>query len=217
MAEQNVAEAPAGGALTLHQAATLVGAYRWIEERLFALTGRWSGQAAMTPPTQVLLFEASRQHGWHAELWAARLPLVAGIDAGALIRPAGPTLAPLLAALEGETSPARRLAGLHRVVLPRLATTYRRHLDRVVPVADRPVARVLRLVLADLDDQRAAGAAVLGELLDTPEGARAAAGPGPLDEVVGRSGDDGCLVPWPQASPVATPQPHPSTRPHPSV
>ncbi|MGH9087076.1 MAG: NAD+ synthase [Acidimicrobiales bacterium] len=194
------------GALTLHQAAALIGAYRWVEEQLFAVTGRWSVEAAMTPAGQVHLFEASRQHACHAELWAARLPLVAAVDHGALTRPLGSVLGPLLAALDGEADAVGRLAGLHRVVLAKLAATYRRHLARVVPVADRPVARVLRLALSDLDGEQAAGATVLGPLLAGEGGDAAGAVAERLEPLLAPAGD-GCLVPWPgaaQAAPTGT-------------
>lgn len=201
-------------ALTLHQAADLVGAYRWVEQRLFAVTGRWASDPAMTPAGQVHLFEASSQHAWHAELWAERLPVLAGMDPEALTRPVGPVVGPLMAALEAEApeageagtghaapaalSAVARLAGLHRVVLPALVTSYRRHLPRTVPVADGPVTRALQLALADLEEEQAAGEVLLGTLL-AGEGAPAAADAalGRLGPLLAGSAADGCLVPWP--------------------
>ena len=38
---------------------------------------------------------------------------------------------------------------LYRVVLPRLVTSYERHLQVTSPITDGPVARALRLVLND--------------------------------------------------------------------
>lgn len=200
-------------ALTLHQAATLVGAYRWAEDRLFALTGRWSSEATMTPAVQVHLFEASRGHAERAEAWAERLPVLAGMDPVALARPIG-VLEPLLSALAAEEGAAARLAGLQRVVRPALDATYRRHLARVSPVADLPVARTLRMALADLEEDLVAGAAVLDGLLAEgvePRGAsgedtgraaaRAAAGRlGPLV-----AGADGCWCDWPVPVPSGVP------------
>lgn len=156
--------APGGVALTLHQAAELVGAYRWTEERLFALTGRWSTDAGMAPEAQVHLYEASSQHAWHADLWTDRLPALDGFDRDAVTRPSGPVLGPLLGALEAERAAPGRLAGLSRVVLPELAAVYRGHLRRAVPVTDGPVIRTLHLVLADLDAEETAFERVLAQM-----------------------------------------------------
>ncbi|MGH9083049.1 MAG: hypothetical protein ACRDWN_06870, partial [Acidimicrobiales bacterium] len=199
-------------ALTLHQAAGLVGAYRWTEDRLFALTGRWAAEPAMTPEAQVHLFEASAGHAWRAEMWAERLPVLDGVDHKALTRPAGPVLAPLLDALEavgggdqdGRPGPGlavARMVGLHRVVLPRLATTYRRHLARAVPVADGPLSRTLRLVLGDLGGEQATGAAVLAHLLAAGTGDAVSVAAERAEREIAAclagGSDQGDLVPWP--------------------
>ena len=177
-------------ALTFHQAAVLVGAYRWAEERLFALTGGWSADPAMGPEAQVHLFELSAQHAWHADLWADRLPVLDGFDRQDATRPRGPVLEPLLTALEAETVPSGRLAGLARVVVPELAAAYRHHLGRAVPVTDGPVIRTLHVVLADLDAEKAALERVLaGAGLDpggsdgTPSGGAPAGAAEPAEAV----------------------------------
>lgn len=160
-------------ALTLHQAAALVGAYRWVEERLFALTGRWSADPAMGPDAQVHLFEVSAQHAWHADLWAQRLPVLDGFDRTAATRPRGPVLEPLVSALADEPAAAGRLAGLARVLVPELAAAYRHHLVRAVPVTDGPLIRTLHLVLADLDVEERA----LERVLDRAGPGRSEEGP----------------------------------------
>lgn len=205
MADPGSGDGP--GTLTLHQAAALVGTYRWTEERLFALTGRWSGEAAMSPVVQVHFFEASRRHARHAEEWAERLPVVAGIDPLELTRPAG-AAGPLLAALEAEEAAAARVTGWCRIVLPALATTYRRHLARAVPVADNPVIRVLRAVLADVHEDVEAGEGLLRDLVPADDGgasetglaAGAAAGATRrLEKILAAEGAEGCLLAWPGA------------------
>ena len=155
---------PARVALTLHQTARLVGAYCWAEERLFALTGRWSADPGMTPGGQVALFEASRRHGWLAREWAERLPVVAGLDPEALTRPSG-DVAAAVEQLAVAQDPGARVVSLHGHLVPRLAATYRRHLDRCVAVADRPVARVLGLALDALAEEEAALTPVVEHLL----------------------------------------------------
>ncbi len=75
--------------LTLDQAAALAGRYRWVEQRLFELTGSWA-PAAAAPAAGVLLDALSLQHAWHAELWAERLPVLDGADHDALTRPSPP-------------------------------------------------------------------------------------------------------------------------------
>jgi hypothetical protein len=162
---------PHGGAhptaLPLFSAAAVVGGYRWVEQRLFELTGRWAAEAPV-PRVQVHLDEVSAQHGWHAELWADRLPVLDGVDHGALTRPPDAAVEAVFDALgdpSGGADLLGRLAGVHRVVLPRLLASYELHLERTVPVSDGPVARVLRLVIADDRTAAAAGLAALESLV----------------------------------------------------
>jgi hypothetical protein len=86
--------------LTLGQAAARHGAYRWIEQRLFELTGAWSADQALGSALQVHLFAASAQHAAHAVRWYDRLPVLATVDRDALTKPLGPALGPLVARLE---------------------------------------------------------------------------------------------------------------------
>jgi hypothetical protein len=154
--------------LTLDTAAALVGEYRWIENALYRLLGGWVTEMPIAA-VQVHLDAQSMRHAWHAELWAERLPVLAGADPDSWTVPSAPTTA-LFAALSGTTPPTGgpgsmwppaeedvfghpgalpRLAALYRVVLPRLVTSYERHLRVVSPMTDAPVARALRLVLND--------------------------------------------------------------------
>lgn len=183
-------------ALTLGEAAGLVGAYRWAERRLFELTGAWAAEAD-DPGAQVHLDRLATEHAWHAELWAARLPALDGVDHEALTVPAG-ALGPLLEALAAVGSTVGRLAGLHRVVLPRLLVTYDRHLTRAVPVADGPTIRVLRLVRRDEAEAWADGEALLEALLGERDSLDEVAGvQRRLEEAVVGAGVARGLVPWP--------------------
>jgi hypothetical protein len=185
-----------GGALPVVPAATLVGAYRWAERRLFELTGAWAAEPA-PPAVQVHLDEVSVQHAWHAELWADRLPVLDWFDPDAVTGPLG-LAGPLFDTLADLTGPVPRLAGLYRVVVPRLLAGYDRHLARAVPVTDGPVVRALRLVRRDEVDSWRAGEALLQGLVTSPvEAAAAAAAQRDLEAVAVAGGGHVGLFPWP--------------------
>jgi len=174
-------------ALPLARTAELVGEYRWVEATLFRLLGSWVTDMPIAA-VQVHLDAQSMRHAWHAELWGDRLPVMAGVDPDALTRPSVATAA-LFAALDGiepavegpgSTWPAAdhdgpirpgalpRLAGLYRVVLPRLVTSYTRHLRVVAPVSDGPLRRALRLVLRDEVEDWLAGERLVQRLMTRP-------------------------------------------------
>ncbi len=160
-------------ALPLGVTAGLVGGYRWIEHALYEVLGSWVTDIPLAA-VQVHLDAQSTRHAWHAELWADRLPVLHGIDPDSLTKPPDPAgtmlsilagSAPLLgtpvtAGWGWETSDddgevpdppgaLPRLAGLYRVVLPRLVVSYEHHLRSASAVTDAPLIRALRLVLAD--------------------------------------------------------------------
>ena len=56
-----------------------MGEYRWIENALYALLGEWVTDMPVAA-VQVHLDGQSLRHAWHAELWADRLPVLAGDD-----------------------------------------------------------------------------------------------------------------------------------------
>jgi len=211
------------GPLRLGQAAELHGAYRWIEHRLFELTGAWAAEAPLAE-VQLHLDEVSGLHAWHAELWADRLPALDGVDHASLTRPLGPAVGPLLAALAGEGSELsgeteedpdeppvgagsirgvlQRLTGLYRVVVPRLIVSYDRHLVRTSPVTDGPTIRALRLVLRDQHESWQAGELLIQGLLERPhDAAVAAATQRRLESIVVGAGVRPGLLPWPTGSP----------------
>jgi hypothetical protein len=71
---------------------------------------------------------------------------------------------------QGDPGAVARLAALVRDALPALERTYEEHLARTTPLTDGPTVRVLRLVLADLAEDRAAGEALLDTLTPTQPG-----------------------------------------------
>ncbi|HXW33033.1 MAG TPA: hypothetical protein VEJ87_00520, partial [Acidimicrobiales bacterium] len=111
------------------------------------------------PRARVFYDVQSRQHAWHSELWDRRLPHSHSFDPGELAIP--PSLGVdqmlnLVAGGEGSGSGSGgsggtllRLVGIARVLLPRLVAGYTIHLRRVVPIADAPTERALRLILND--------------------------------------------------------------------
>ncbi len=196
--------------LRLHVLAAHYGAYRWVERRLFELTGAWAAAPGLPDEAQVLCFEASAQHAWHAELWEARLPVLAGVDRERLTRPLGPTVEPLLAHLApdavggaDEGAGRRFLVGLARVVLPLLLASYRGLGRRLVPVADGPAIRALTLVLRDEEEELAAVQPMVDAFLATPEAAqeaeewtRALGEPASLLQSALQTGENDGLFPW---------------------
>lgn len=173
---------------SLADAATVVGGYAWIERRLASVTGGWAARMAL-PAVQVHLAAQSARHGWHAELWAERLPRLDGVDPDGFCRPPSPAVDAAIAALD-LTCPERArestcavdrpapvdggpgvlplLAGLYRVVLPRLVVSYQAHLGVASPVSDGPVIRALRLVLADETDDWRDGELMVQQLMVGP-------------------------------------------------
>ncbi len=135
----------------IDELAALVGRYSWLERRLFELTGRWATSPATegaAPHTlgdelRVWCAAASRRHGELAGRWAQRLPVRAGVDAGAFVAaPPGP-LAGAFEALEAEGDAGGGLAVLVTNVLPWLAGVYLAHSGAASPVSEAPVAEVL--------------------------------------------------------------------------
>ncbi|MBV8462676.1 MAG: hypothetical protein JO368_05240, partial [Acidimicrobiales bacterium] len=132
----------------IDELARLVGAYAWVEDRLFRMTGRWAsspdeGAGASWPGLRVWCAAASGHHGEMAGRWADRLPVRAGVDAtGLVVAPPG-TLAGALRTLEAEPDRHAAAAVLVEIVLPRLELTYAAHLASALPVCEAPVIDIL--------------------------------------------------------------------------
>jgi hypothetical protein len=161
---------PAGspGLRTIAARAARCGHYCWIEGQLFALAG-----AAASAPTEsaadgtddpgarVFLSTLAQRHGALAAAWRDRLPVRAGVDAGALVvPPTGPAAA--VVGVLAEAPDARALLGaLTADVLPRLLAAYEADLAGSSAVSEGPVQAVLLGALAEGDREIEAAAALL--------------------------------------------------------
>ena len=167
-------------ALGALEAADLCGGHCWVERRLFEVLGAWS-LAASAPVTVVLLDRHSQHAAWRAGQWWERLPVRAGVEREELVvAPAGWEGA--LGAAGSRIPPPggdpALLWVVHRVLLARLATRYRRHQERVGPLADAPTARTLLQVLADVRSDGDEGRAALEELMGDREDLESASSAG---------------------------------------
>jgi hypothetical protein len=152
-----VPESTAGGDevawRTIDELAGVVGAYCWLERRLFEVAGAWASEPgpaeaeadAGEAELRVWCAALARRHGDLAGRWAARLPVRAGVDAAALIsapgRPEG--LAEALDELAATKERAAGVAGLVETVLPWLGGVYAADLATASPVREGPVMEVL--------------------------------------------------------------------------
>jgi hypothetical protein len=152
--------------------AALVGHYGWLEWRLFVLTGEWAARPGGDAEVQVWCAAAARRHGDLATRWAERLPVRAGVEAGALVRAPSPQVASAIDRLSGLADTGVALGVLVATVLPKLGEIYGAHLETASPVREAAVAEVLvesrrnalgetwsgRSVVRNLGDRAARGA-----------------------------------------------------------
>lgn len=158
----------------LKEAAARVGGHRWIELQVFEIAGRWVPETP-EPGAKLALDRHSGHAAWRAAQWEDRLPVVAEIDRAGLVRPPDDRWARAVAELGALEGTVARLAGLYRVVFPRLAGRYRAHRTATAVAPDGPVRRTLAMALADLGSDRDEGDDILAALLDTPGAVDAAA------------------------------------------
>jgi len=143
----------------IDELAALVGAYCWLEQRIFAITGAWATRhpsgvegagadadalgGSGLPELRVWCAATSQRHAALAARWAERLPVRAGVDRDALIAaPAGP-LAAGLDELASETDLCRGVTALVQGLLPGLDAIYGAHRRTASPVREGSVLEVL--------------------------------------------------------------------------
>ena len=151
----------------IDELAGLVGAYCWVESRVFELSGAWAtapdraGGPGLDPALRVWCAGVSRRHGELAVRWAERLPFRAGVDRAALVgAPAGP-LAGALEALAALPDTRVAVAALADAVLPRLRGVYGAHLVSATPISEGPVLEVLVGAHRDLAGEISRGGSLL--------------------------------------------------------
>jgi hypothetical protein len=117
---------------------------RALEMQLAALLGGWVPH--FTPAgAKLLLARHARHFAWHAELWDGVVPVLHDRPEGSVVTE--PTLQEAAAALATATEPRE----VYDDVLPHVVAAYRGWSGESTPIAERPVMRVLDLVLHDLD------------------------------------------------------------------
>jgi hypothetical protein len=212
-------EQRATGELPLPAQARIVGAYQWIERRLFEVLGSWVASESVAE-AQIMFDIYSQQHAWHAELFAGCLPALDSIDPNSLTVPPSAEIDRMLLSLAGGTvvdsgasaenhnlgsgAPAGgtllRLVGVGRVVLARTVAGYALHLRRAATVSQASLRRCLLLVLRDETEQWQAIEALIQMLLRRPHDvAVVTAHQQRLEEMV--AGGGAGLVPWPDPQP----------------
>lgn len=179
------------GLFTVEESARRVGAYSWVEMRLFEALGGW---VATVPELDVKLVLGRHcyHHAWHAQQFQARLPELREMNPARLTNPANDKVAALLEAViapEAAEHTIEKLTGVFRVLLPRKIAAYTYHLNATSSITDAPTQRSLKFILQDeLDDWRE-GEMLLQSLITTPEAAaRAAARAAELEAIAVAAG-----------------------------
>jgi hypothetical protein len=157
--------------------AALVGAYCWVEDRVFNAAGRWAcapetAQPDLTPEVRVFAAALSRRHGVLAQRWAERLPVRTGVDGRALVgAPSRPLEEAFRALMEAPTSVG--VGTLVAGVLPRLRDVYEAHWRSAPAVSEAPVLEVLVDAHRVARGEISSGEALLGAMaIDANETAR---------------------------------------------
>jgi len=117
---------------------------RALDMQLAARLGGWVPRVAPAG-AKLLLARHSRHFAWHAELWDGLVPVLHD-------RPEGSAVC--VEALQAAQTALKQVSeprGVYDYVLPLVVATYRAWSGEATPIAERPLMRVLDLVLHDLD------------------------------------------------------------------
>jgi hypothetical protein len=173
--------------MPLRASAERIGGFVWSERRLFELLS--SSVATVEDPSGKALVDRHGAHAaWRADQWWDRLPVLAVIDRDALVVSPSEEIGAVYDELAKSTATVERLAGLYRVVIPRLAARYRSHGASTSVVADGAVRRTLDQVERDLEADRSEGEPFLHSLLlDGSSVDAAAASVARLERILTRS------------------------------
>jgi hypothetical protein len=165
------------GSFTVEETARRVGAYKWIEMRLFEALGGW---VATIPEIDVKLRLGTHcyHHAWHAELWHKRLPELREMNQDRLTAPANEGVQTFMTALTEPTDAEQtieKLVGVYRVLIPHKIAAYTYHLNNTSTITDAPTIRSLNFILQDEFDDWRDGEMLIQSLLTSPEDAQRAA------------------------------------------
>jgi hypothetical protein len=156
----------------IDELAGLVGAYCWVEECIFEVSGAWASavrpgsddgvpEGELDPALRVWCAGVSRRHGLLAARWAERLPVRAGVDRTALVTaPVGP-LAGALGAMAATPHARVGVETLVQFVFPRLRAVYGLHRRTASPVSEASVLEALAAAQGDLTAEMRSGRALL--------------------------------------------------------
>ena len=156
----------------IDELARLIGAYCWVEYRIFELCGVWATRASdgpwsgLEPAQRVWCAGVSRRHGLLAASWAERLPVRAGVDRSGLVTAPAGSLAGELDALAGASDARDGLATTVETLLPRLQAVYGVHQQTASPVSEASVLEVLTGAQRDLTAEISGGQVVLEGSVD---------------------------------------------------
>jgi hypothetical protein len=117
---------------------------RAVELQLAGTVGAWVPRVAPAG-AKLLLARHARHFAWHAELWDGLVPVLHDRPEGSAV--VDESLTGAQAALLAVTEPQ----AIYDNVLPPIVAAYRQWSSEATPIAERPVMRVLDLVLNDLD------------------------------------------------------------------
>ncbi len=155
---------------TIDELAALVGAYCWLEHRIFEVTGAWATAPGAVDgdvaELRVWSASTSRRHGALAGRWAERLPVRAGVESAALVTaPDGPEgLAEAFGELATTKELAVGVAALVETVLPWVGGVYGSHLAVATPVSEGSVMEVLAEARREGSAEIEGGRSLLGRL-----------------------------------------------------
>jgi len=124
--------------------AARISSARGLEMQLAARLGGWVPRVAPAA-AKLLLARHARHFAWHAELWDGLVPVLHDHHEEPAVTEQ--RLLDASVALTAATEPK----AVYDDVLPLVVATYRAWSGEATPIAERPVMRVLDLVLHDLD------------------------------------------------------------------
>ena len=143
----DVTSAVFGPAPDIASTITRLGAYVWIEARLFEVVGGWV-TSTPEPVAKVYFGTATADFAGHAQQWHERLPQLREVSRDSLVVAPGPRSVEAMDALASIEETVPRLEAL-AVVVDHLLAVYAGHERGASVVRDAPMLRTLAVVAAD--------------------------------------------------------------------